>query len=100
MEESQFITINHLEEFPGLNYLRPGMHLTLRKEHSNAYDDEAIAVYSDGGRRYGYVANSVCSVCRGTGSAGYIYHLFEEETRCTVRFISYENDFAIAEMDK
>ena len=99
MENCQYITINHLEEFSALEYIRIGMHLKLKKDHSNPYDDEAIAVYSDSGRKYGYVANSVCSVCRGTGSAGYIYHQFEEETGCTVRFLAYQDGFAIAEMD-
>ena len=92
-----FITVNHTEDFTGgTKCLRPGMTLMIRKDHNNPYDDEAIAVYSEKKVKYGYVANSVHSVCRGTHSAGYIYETFEEEAKCIVRFVSEE--FAIAEL--
>lgn len=91
-----FITINHIGEYAGAEMFRPGMTLSLKKEKNNPYDDEAITVYSERGSKYGYVANSVCSVCRGTHSAGYIYQSFGEETKCIVRFVA--EDFAIAEL--
>ena len=93
-----FITINHIEEFYIGSDCRPGIRLTLKKDHSNPYDDEAIAVYRNGSK-FGYVANSVCTVCRGTYSAGRLYDHFEEETECIIRFAAVEDGFVIAEMD-
>lgn len=91
-----FITINHIDEYAGVEMFRPGMNLILKKDKNNPYDDEAITVYSDRRCRYGYVANSVSTVCRGTHSAGYIYQSFAEEINCVVRFVA--GDFAIAEV--
>ena len=91
-----FITINHINDYAGIEMFRPGMNLSLKKDKNNPYDDEAITVYSERGCKYGYVANSVSTVCRGTHSAGYIYQSFDEETKCIVRFIA--EDFAIAEI--
>lgn len=97
MNNEQFITIIHLDDYLSTNSLRIGQKLTLKKDHDNPYDDEAIAVYSNHGRT-GYVANSVSTVCRGTGSAGFVYSLFDEETECVVRFIAAEYGFAICEL--
>jgi len=92
-----FITINHLDDYAGLGSVRPGMTLRLKKDHNNCYDDEAIAVCSQSGAKYGYVANSVGSVCRGTHSAGYVYQMFVEETDWEIWFVSGEG-FAIAKV--
>ena len=91
-----FVTINHIDEYTGFEFYRPGLKLTLKKETDNSYDDEGIAVYSDKHVKFGYVANSVCTVCRGTYSAGRLYDLFEEATDCIVRFVAER--FAIAEI--
>lgn len=91
-----FITINHIDEYVGFEFYRPGLKLTLKKETDNSYDDEAIAVYSDKSTKYGYVANSVSTVCRGTHSSGYVYQSMGDETKCIVRFVAEE--FAIAEL--
>ena len=91
-----FITINHIEEYMDIEYFRVGMELLLKKDDDNPYDDEAIAVYTSNMCKCGYVANSVCSVCRGTHSAGYIWQMIDWESKCAVRFIS--DTFAIAEM--
>ena len=95
MNNEQFITITHLDDYLAINSLRIGQKLTLKKDHDNPYDDEAIAVYSSRGNKIGYVANSVSTVCRGTGSSGFIYDWFEEETECIVRFIAVNEGFAI-----
>lgn len=92
-----FITINHIEEFCVGSDCRPGIRLKLEKDHSNPYDDEAIAVYRNN-CKFGYVANSVSTVCRGTYSAGRLYDRFEEEAECVIRFAAVENDFVIAEI--
>ena len=97
MKDSLFITVDHFDDCLGYTGFRVGEKLTLRKDHDDPYDDEAIAVYSDGGSRCGYVANSVTTVARGTYSAGRIYDEFEEETKCIVRFIT--EDMLIGELE-
>ncbi len=93
--ERTFITITHLEEFNAARFSNPGKTLILKKE-PNEYDDETIVVYSDKGSKYGYVANSSCSVAKGTHSAGYIYRDFDHEMECIIRFRL--DDVAIAEL--
>ncbi len=66
---------------------RPGDRLKARKDRSNRYDDEAIAIYNRHDRRVGYIANSVRTVARGTHSSGYVYELIPEETGVTVLFV-------------
>lgn len=85
--EKTYITIVGSEHYQGSHVFRPGMRLKLVKDHKNRYDDEAIAAYSDMDVRYGYVANSIHTVARGTHSAGWLQHSFEEECTCIVRFI-------------
>lgn len=93
--EKTFITITHLDDYDASRFLYPGSKLTLKKT-PNEYDDEAIAVYSEKGSKYGYVANSSRTVARGTHSAGYIYRDFDQEIACVVRFRL--DDVAIAEL--
>ena len=96
MNDKYYITITHIDEYAGNTAVRPGMKLILKKDHDNCYDDEAIQVNSQNGCKYGYVANSVHTVCRGTHSAGYMYRLIGETGECIVRFCTEE--FAIAEV--
>lgn len=93
-----YVTINHLNDFDSTEFLRIGQEVRLQQDHSNAYDDEAIAVYTKLGKKIGYVANSVSTVCRGTYSAGRLYDRFAEETDAMVRFVAGEDDFVIAEV--
>ena len=93
---STYITLTSLEHFRSMEFMNPGTRLVLKKE-VNAYDDEAIAVYSERGTKYGYVANSCHTVARGTHSAGYIYRDFEDQAACVVRF--RKDDMAIAELE-
>ena len=97
MQDKNYLTITHIDDYAGSDAIRPGMKLKLKKDHHNPYDDEAILVCMDHNIRVGYAANSTCTVCRGTHSAGYLQHLFEEEAGCTVCFVGV--DFAIAELD-
>lgn len=93
-----FITINHIDDYCAVLDCLPGMTLTLRKDYENPYDDEAIAAYKNGSK-VGYVANSVSTVCRGTYSAGRLYDVFNKEIRSTVKFVSVEYGFLIAEVN-
>ena len=95
-ENKLFITINHIEDYNGFSAIRPGKKMLLRKEPKNYYDEEAIAVFTEHGVRCGYVANSTHTVASGTHSAGYIHHLFPEESSCEIRSITEE--IAIAEL--
>lgn len=94
--EKTYITIVGCEHFQGSHVFRPCMKLRLVKDEKNKYDDEAIAAYSLMDVRYGYVANSIHTVARGTHSAGWLQHCFEEECECIVRFIA--GDIVIAEV--
>ncbi len=96
MDSRLFITLTHLNDFMGLEYFRPGMEVFLRKDPENLYDDEAVIVYGKEGRKYGYVANSVGTVARGTHSAGYVYEKIKDNAKCIVRFVTQEE--AIAEI--
>jgi len=93
-----YITINHTEMFNGLAGLKIGDTITLKKDHDNRYDDEAIRAYRKHGVKCGYVANSVCSVARGTLSAGRIYDRFEETAECKVSFIIEDSIIASVEL--
>lgn len=95
-EEHTYITIGHLAEFGGLSAINVNDSLILKKDLSNPYDDEAIAVYDLNGVKVGYVNNSVRSVARGTRSAGRIYDSFRAETGCRVLFMI--DEIAIAEV--
>lgn len=96
--KSIYITINHLDDFESLLFLRVGDKLILRKDKKNVYDDEAIIVYKENKTKVGYVANSVHSVARGTYSAGRLYDRIEDETECIVRFILIEEGCMVAEI--
>lgn len=97
-QKNKYITINHFDDCRGYLNFRVGDILTLKKDHNNDYDDEAIGVYKDNDYKYGYVANSVYTVARGTYSAGRIYDQLEEESKCIVRFIT--ENMLIAEVYK
>ena len=46
MDEKIYVTINHLDDFESQLFLKTGDILILKKDRSNIYDDEAIAVYT------------------------------------------------------
>lgn len=93
--EKYYLTVTHINSYAGCGAFRPGMKLKLCKDYDNPYDDEAIAVYSLQNAKFGYVANSTHTVCRGTHSAGFFQHLFAKEASCNVLFVA--DDFAICE---
>ena len=94
--KSLFITITQIDNYIGVEQLKIGQVLSLYKDIDNCYDDESIVVKTKSGVKCGYVANSVCSVARGTHSAGYIYNTFNKETSCIVMFVI--DDKAIAKI--
>ena len=57
------------------------------RKSDNIYDDEAIMVYGPHDVKCGYVANSVCSVARGTLSAGRLYDRISDSASCQISFI-------------
>ena len=88
-DKKTYITINHLNLFDSVSFLRPGDRLALKKDRNNIYDDEAIIAYKDK-LKCGYVANSVFSVVRGTCSAGRIYDKIKDDAQCIIRFMNQE----------
>ena len=82
-----YITIAGASYYMGTEVFHIGQELTIEKEPRNCYDDEAIRVISESGATYGYVANSVDTVARGTHSAGYIYREFDRTARIRICFI-------------
>lgn len=91
-----YITISGAKHYLGIEAFRVGQILYLEKDRDNEYDDEAIAVFDEERDCYGYVANSVYTVARGTKSAGRIYDMFEEHAKVEVCFIT--NDCVIARL--
>ena len=87
--EDIYITINHLNLFDSVSFLKPGDRLVLKKDRNNVYDDEAIIAYKDQ-LKCGYVANSVHSVVRGTFSAGRVYDQIKDDAECIIRFMNQE----------
>ena len=53
-----FITVTHLDDYNAAGFCNPGTTLILKKV-PNEYDDEAIAVFSEKGSKYGYVAHTL-----------------------------------------
>lgn len=86
-QKDLYITITHINAFGGPAIFKVGDEITLKKEHENLYDDEAILAYGKRNTKCGYVANSVTTVARGTYSAGRLYDKFDETIRCQVLFI-------------
>lgn len=84
----EYITITGAKHQYGMEVFRVKQILYLEKDLTNEYDDEAIKVMSDSGVIYGYVANSVHTVARGTNSAGRIYDKFENQCKAEVCFIT------------
>ncbi len=97
-DESIYITINHLDDFQSVSFLKPGDKLVLKKDKNNIYDDEAIIAYKESKTKVGYVANSVHSVARGTYSAGRLYDLISDDAKCVIRFMI--DDMLIVEIEK
>lgn len=91
-----FITISGANHYFGMDVFRVNQVLYLKKDVDNAQDDEAIMVMSDAGVVYGYVANSVYSVARGTKSAGRIYDCFNDQAKIRVSFIT--DKYVIAQL--
>jgi len=89
-EQIFYLTITHINDYSGSFTFRPGQRMILQKDHENPYDDEAIAVYTEGRQKCGYVANSVGTVARGTCSAGRAYDRLPEQSMCIIRFVLEE----------
>lgn len=83
-----YITITGLGYYMGIESIKPGDKLYLIKDTNNTYDDEAIKVIGNNEVTYGYVANSVNTVARGTHSAGYIYDLIKDKENLEICFIT------------
>ena len=94
-EPNTYITIVGADNYVGIEALKPGTVLSLKKDKNNSYDDEAIMVTGQSEACYGFVANSVQTVARGTHSAGYIYNMISDNSKCELKFILNDSGIAI-----
>ena len=93
-EPNTYITIVGADNYVGIEALKPGTILSLKKDKNNSYDDEAIMVTGNSEVCYGFVANSIDTVARGTYSAGYIYNMLSENPSCEVLFVLEDSGIA------
>ena len=91
-----YITIVGSRHYFGIEVFKIGQKLVLEKDYQNAHDDEAIRVLSETGAIYGYVANSIHTVARGSKSAGRIYDVFQNDCQCEVLFMI--DEYVIAKL--
>lgn len=91
-----YITIVHANQYLGLESFMPGQNFKLELDPNNYYDEETIIVKTMDGVKCGHVANSTCSVARGTHSAGYVNNLINKDSECKILFII--DDKIIAEI--
>lgn len=80
-------TITGIYNYIDFHELRAKQEIILRKEPSNNYDEEAIAVYNERMIKIGYVANSVKTKAIGTYSAGRLYDKIPDEMKANISFI-------------
>lgn len=93
-DPNTYITIVGADNYVGIEALKPGIVLSLKKDKNNSYDDEAIMVTGNSEVCYGFVANSINTVARGTHSAGYIYNMLSENPSCEVLFVLEDSGIA------
>lgn len=89
------ITLAGVDHYADYHDLNANQIIKLKKEPSNKYDNEAIAVYTSDDKLIGYVANSVYTVAKGTYSAGRLYDKIGNEASATI-FCVPRNGDAIA----
>ena len=85
-KENVYVTIIEGDNCYGLDELKVGETVKLVKE-PNQFDDESIKVLNDENYQYGFIANSVGSVARGTHSAGYVHNMIKDNATCVIEFI-------------
>jgi hypothetical protein len=78
------ITITGMNYYHGMDFLKPGMKVTLRKEPDNKHDTEAIMVKMKGVGKIGYVANSPHTVLGESISAGHLYDQIGKKAKAIV----------------
>lgn len=78
------ITITGMEYYHGMDFLKPGMKVTLRKEPDNEHDSEAIMVKMKGVGIIGHVANSPQTVLGESISAGRLYDKIGKKAKAIV----------------
>ena len=78
------ITITGMEYYHGMDFLQPGMKVTLRKEPDNKHDAEAIVVKMKGVGVIGHVANSPHTVLGESFSAGRLYDKIGKKAKAVV----------------
>ncbi len=86
-----YFTLTGTNYHQGSSFLKEGMKVTLKKDHDNEYDTEAIQVYLKGMGVIGHVANSVRTRIGESWSAGRLYDRIGEEAVGTVKYIVHNS---------
>lgn len=89
MEKNIFVTITGTNYCYGMKPFEVGRVIKLIKEPDNEHDSEAIRAELPFIDKIGYVANSPCTVAKGTFSAGRVHDLFEKETYAQILFVTH-----------
>lgn len=88
--KKEFFTLTGTNFYYGSSFLKPGMHVVLKKEPDNKYDKEAIEVRFEGLGKIGYVANSPNTVIGESMSAGRLYDRIGDNAEARVVVITPE----------
>lgn len=82
-----YFTVTGTHYRHGLDFVEPGMEVTLVKEPDNECDTEAIKVTLPGIGQIGYVANSPHTVLGESYSAGRLYDKISDTAVGTVLYV-------------
>lgn len=85
--EKIWFTITGTNHHQGMDFMKPKMKVTLKKEPDNEYDPEAIRVEMEGLGLVGYVANSPYTRIGESWSAGRIYDRIGNTAKGKIRHI-------------
>ena len=81
------VTMTGISHFIDCKELEANQDVILKKEPTNKYDKEAIAVYVNDSMQVGYIANSTFTVAKGTSSAGRLYDKIGNEAKARILVI-------------
>ncbi|UTY39242.1 HIRAN domain-containing protein [Allocoprobacillus halotolerans] len=93
------ITVTGISYYISSIELEPHQEIILKKDPTNKYDKEAIAVYINDTMQIGYVANSIHTVAKGTYSSGRLYDKMGETITATIIVIIKDSAIASLTVD-
>lgn len=94
------LTITALQHHIESEDLNPNQEVILKKEPSNKFDTEAIAVYINETKQIGYIANSTHTKAKGTYSAGRLYDKIPNESKAKILVVFHHSAIALIQLEK